>query len=562
MGNIIIVECISTGVNYIADIKNRNHNPVVMNTRLNESGETEMYEKMRRDSLDRLEDVEIIHEKDTYDETLQMVKGYEPLLIIPGSERGIKLACRLSHNLGLPGNPIENVDACIMKDLMQEKLAEKGLRHIRGLTVTSADEAIEFYESEGLSDVVVKPVYSAGSVGVKMCSGKEELVSAFDELLGEANLYGDDIQEFVVQERIFGNEHIVNTASCNGVHRITTIWEHKKTETPSGDYVFDYTRTINELNLGQADLIEYAFDVLDALGIRYGGVHAEYSVDEKGPVLIEVNCRPMGSSLDAEFMDRISGQHETDSILDSYLNPEKFNYQKDRGYRLYEHGALKYLVVPKDVVAESSPMRFISNNLKSHYKTSQELIASPKTFVKTENLETTGGTIYLSHPDGYTLQKDIDFLKSIEKYAFQLVLSNPSDNKVTLDENESYEDVLTILERIRAYEPILLVTDHVFDDVGSLQVAPSEIDSVTSEFDCVVVNLNRSIIDERDDLVAQMMLKIIGKVKAGGLILIPKSTYQYMPNGRIGVEALIKALDLKLEMPIYDLKGCAIASKR
>ncbi len=59
-----------------------------------------------------------------------------------------------------------------------------------------------------------------------------------------------------------------------------------------------------------------------------------------------------------------------------------------------------------------------------------------------------------------------------------------------------------------------------------------------------------------------MILKIIEKVKTGGIILIPKSTYQYIPNGRIGVEALIRVLDLKLEMPIYDLKVCVVASKK
>ena len=77
-----------------------------------------------------------------------------------------------------------------------------------------------------------------------------------------------------------------------------------------------------------------------------------------------------------------------------------------------------------------------------------------------------------------------------------------------------------------------------------------------------MVNLDESIVNENDDIIAYLILKIIKKVKTGGIILIPKSTYQYIPNGRIGVEALVKVLDLKLEMPIYDLKGCVVASKK
>lgn len=51
-------------------------------------------------------------------------------------------------------------------------------------------------------------------------------------------------------------------------------------------------------------------------------------LDEDGPVLIEVNCRPCRGHMDEEFLDNISGQHETDSIPDSYLNPERFNYER------------------------------------------------------------------------------------------------------------------------------------------------------------------------------------------------------------------------------------------
>ena len=562
MRNIIIVECISTGINYIEDIRNRNYNPIVLNTKFDETNEDESYNELVMNTIAGIDDdIEVIVEKDSYSETLELVKKYNPLLIIPGSERGDRLATKLSHDLGLQGNPVENIDAYTLKDKMQEKIAEKGLRCIRGKTISTIEEALEFYEEENLKKVVVKPVYSAGAVGVKMCENREELIESLNELFEDVNYYGQKVEKLIIQERIIGNEYIVNTASCNGVHRITTMWDHIKTVTPSGDNVLDSSISINELSLGQGDLIEYVYDVLDALEIRYGGVHGEYIVDEKGPVLIEVNCRPMGSSMDAKFLDSISGQHETDSILDSYLNPRKFHYKRNQGYELYEYGAIKYLIVPKDIVAESAPIKYIASNLKSHYKTSQELSNETKFFVKTENLETIGGVVYLHHPDGFVLQKDLDFLRNIENYAFQLVLSDNIGNKVTKISND-YSEVRNILKMIYAYEPAILVTDHILDDADILQILPEEVDAVNSEFDCVVLNLDKSIINERDDNAAYLILKIIELVKTGGIILIPKSTYQYMPNGRIGVEALIKVLGLKLEMPISDLKGCVVASKK
>ena len=53
----------------------------------------------------------MIYEKDTFEETLEEVRKANPILIVPGNERGVVLAARLSHELGLLSNSIENLDA-------------------------------------------------------------------------------------------------------------------------------------------------------------------------------------------------------------------------------------------------------------------------------------------------------------------------------------------------------------------------------------------------------------------------------------------------------------------
>ena len=538
MRNIIIVECVSTGINFIQDIKNRNYNPIVLQTKNEEGEANQLYEKLVEESYKKIKtDFELIHEKDSYEETLDMVKKYDPLLVIAGSEKGVILATKLANDLNLLCNPIENLDAMTLKDKMQERIAEKGLRHIRGKVIRSIEEAIDYYDECGFKEVVVKPVYSAGSVGVRICLNKEEMINSLEELFNEVNVYGDEVNEFVIQERINGEEYIVNTVSCNGIHRITLIWKYNKRKTNEGGQIYDSQVTINELGLGEADLVEYAYDVASAIGIKYGPVHGEYMIDENGPVLIEVNCRPCGLNMSAPFLDKISGQHETDSALDSYLNPEKFNYEKNKGYTLYGHGAIKSIVVPKDITAESAPVTEFSHKLKSHCETSMEIIEQAKFFTKTQDLETTGGTIYLAHNDPYVVQKDLDFLCDVEKYAFQLFLSNRKEKKTSFDEKEDYEDLKSILNKIQAYGLTLFVTEEVFDDIDLMQVL-------------------------KDDEVANLMLNIIDKVKVGGFIFIPHSSYQYLPNERIGAEALVKALGLKLELPLQDFKKVTIASKR
>ena len=165
MRNIVVVECVSTGINFIQDIINNNYTPIVLETNIEEDESYDFYKNFRISCYEKIkDDFELIHEKDTYKETLEMVRKYNPLLVIPGSERGVILATKLASDLNLLGNPVENIDAMTLKDKMQERLAEKGLRHIRGKTIHSIEEAIEYYDEEGLNEVVIKPTMDHGQL--------------------------------------------------------------------------------------------------------------------------------------------------------------------------------------------------------------------------------------------------------------------------------------------------------------------------------------------------------------------------------------------------------------
>ena len=564
MRNIIIVQCMSTGKNYVQDIIDRNYNPIILEMKaFGDSEEALAYHEEVKAEYDLIEnEFDLIYEKDTYEETLEMVREYNPLLIVAGTEDGVILATRLANDLDLLCNPIENIDALTLKDEMQNKLAENGIRSIKGKVVRSVEEAIEYYDEEGFHGVVVKPVYSAASVGVRLCSNRQEMIEAVKEVFNLTGVYGNDLNELVIQERINGQEYVVNTVSCDGVHRVTMIWKYNKIKTAEGGNVYDYDETINELGIGEAELVEYAYDVADALGVKYGPVHGEYMIDEKGPVLIEVNCRPHGGNLDAKFLDMISGQHETDSALDSYLNPEKFNLERLKGYRLFAHGVVKTFIVPKNLIARSSPMNSIGVNLKSFFKTDLNSIQSPQTFSKTQDLETAGGNVYLAHEDPNQLQQDVDFLRDIEKRAVQLVLSEELHDDKVIDNDGIFNGINSLINEIKPYGTSLLVTENVFDDLMVSQVSADEIDGIKGNFDCIVINLNESIACMKDEEIAKLFLAIFDKVKFGGLIFIPKTTYDFMPNARLGAEALLKVLDFRIELPIHKMNRMVIASKR
>ena len=563
MRNIIVVECISTGKNYIGDIVNRGYNPIVLHLKDSDTEDGKKFGQHVLEEYSRIPyDFDMIYEKDTFEETLEEVRKANPILIVPGNERGVVLAARLSHELGLLGNSIENLDAMTLKNEMHKRLAQRGLRSIKGKVIHSLDEALEFYDSENLGEVVIKPTYSAGSASVRICLNRNEMIESIIQLFDEVNYYGDELEELLIQERINGIEYIVNTVTHKGIHRVTLVWKYNKVKTSEGAIVYDSCETVNELSLGEAEMVEYAYKVADALEIQYGPVHGEYMIDEKGPVLIEVNCRPCGGSMPAEFLDRISGQHETDSILDSYLKPKCFFDELRKKYILHAHGTLKFFITPKNMIVRSSPIVNIDKKLKAFHDSSLvNATYHDMFFQKTEDLTTAAGYVFLINEDKADVDHDLNFLRDVERNAFSLILSDDVTYPKLKEDDEYLNEIIPMIKNIESHGTGLFVTDQIAEDVDIYQVDYRKATEVNGNFDYVIVNLNKSLIDKNEADKVKIILNCLLKVKSGGYVFIPENTYQLMLSGRKGIEALVKVLNYKIELPPYFIQDVIIASR-
>ena len=563
MRNIIVVECISTGKNYIGDIVNRGYNPIVLHLKDSDTEDGKKFGQHVLEEYSRIPyEFDMIYEKDTFEETLEEVRKANPILIVPGNERGVVLAARLSHELGLLGNSIENLDAMTLKNEMHKRLAQRGLRSIKGKVIHSLDEALEFYDSENLEEVVIKPTYSAGSASVRICLNRNEMIDSINQLFDEVNYYGDELEELLIQERINGIEYIVNTVTHKGIHRVTLVWKYNKVKTSEGAIVYDSCETVNELSLGEAEMVEYAYKVADALEIQYGPVHGEYMIDEKGPVLIEVNCRPCGGSMPAEFLDRISGQHETDSILDSYLKPKCFFDELRKKYTLHAHGTLKFFITPKNMIVRSSPIVNIDKKLKAFHDSSLvNATYQDMFFQKTEDLTTAAGYVFLINEDKADVDHDLNFLRDVERNAFSLILSDDVTYPKLKEDDEYLNEIIPMIKNIESHGTGLFVTDQIAEDVDIYQVDYRKTTEVNSNFDYVIVNLNKSLMDKNEADKVKIILNCLLKVKSGGYVFIPENTYQLMLSGRKGIEALVKVLNYKIELPPYFIQDVIIASR-
>lgn len=332
-GKIIVIECISSSVNYINDIKQEGYEPVLLEPYCGFNIRwyfRKFHDKELRKILGKKTKFpEIIMAKRNYSDTLEQIRKLNPVLIIPGSDRGIELATKLSYDLGLKGNNPQNLPKMRDKFIAQQALKNNGVRSIEGKIVSSAKEAVEFFnemQKNGKS-VVVKPVSGIASYGVFVCNTEQEVIKAYNKNATNKLYasYSANKKSVLIQECINGEEYVVNSVSCGGVHKITMILKYRKETAYNGGKIYNSDISVDlQSDLAKA-LADYQINVLNAIGVEYGAVHSEIMVDENGPVLIEANCRICGGSLKSEIIEECFGISESKWSLLSYLYKNIFD---------------------------------------------------------------------------------------------------------------------------------------------------------------------------------------------------------------------------------------------
>ena len=556
---IVICEYISTGINYVDDARARGYEPVLVEgVYIGSPDDIRRFRQVRERINRRVKGtIRIIPENPNYDEILEQVRELDPALVIAGSEFGVPLATKLSADLGLPGNPVDRIPAMTQKDAMHQALKDHGLRSIHGVSVSTEEEALEFYRSLGSEDVVVKPARGAGSQGVYICKNEQEMLNAVRGHFVQCRNNGIDPPSVLVQERINGTEYVVNTVSCNGRHRVVSVGVYDKYRLSNGTIAYNYFRYVTRLDIGHSRLMQYACQVADAIGIKYGPVHGEYMVDDKGPVLIEVNCRPMGGGLERKYSEMISGQHETDSALDSYLDPEKFREDSLKPYRLKRCGISKDLVLAKDTLINSAPVLQICRRLKSYYSASFSGIGMTTMLQQTTDMETEAGLIYLIHDDEQQVRDDCELLHLLEvKYPRMLYQGSAEE----VDTSHIERDIDTVMQNAGCHGATLIFSDTMESFKGAAVVKTETLEAAYDSYDQGILDLSDPASFADLESVIQQIFVFMDKIRSGGRILIPESTYCHLPYGIEGMEILLKVSGMLIELPAAGASGLLIAT--
>lgn len=252
-----------------------------------------------------------------------LIKKYDPIAIIPGTEEGIPLAERLTAILTpqLANDPDKLLHRS-HKSHMQKALVEAQVPALKTLHTAFEIEAQDWIKENNLQEapLIIKPPMSSGSEMVFHIDSNGDWKKAFHKILTEPSVIsGKKSESVVIQEQAIGTEYAVGTVSANGKHYLVHLIKYNKTSSGERKTVYDHVEFVPYDKDVLGDLFEYTKKVLDALGVRFGATHTEIMLTKNGPRLIETSARMIGGPV-VGFAREATGSSQADKLVEIYVD--------------------------------------------------------------------------------------------------------------------------------------------------------------------------------------------------------------------------------------------------
>ncbi|WKD33857.1 ATP-grasp domain-containing protein [Streptomyces xanthophaeus] len=340
-------------------------------------------------------------------DTAAAVAEHRPVAVIAAGEYGVELADELSEELGLPTNGRRLSPARRDKFVMIETIRAAGLRAARQLLVEDERSLTDWHREVG-GRVVVKPLRSAANDGVAICDTPEESAAALRGILGRTTVFSETNTAAVVQEYLVGGEYVVDTVSRDGRHRVTDVWKYSKMSVPGvRDRITGGHLVPGDSPVRQA-LVDYASDVLDALGILHGPAHLEIIVTADGPCLVEVGARMAGANT-PYYAELGAGESQIGWTVEAYLRPERFLAEYRRPYRFERHVSVSWPTAPQEGRLVRYPLLDVVKGMES-FNNVETFIRPGEVIVRTVDDSTKTIAVGFAHSSAEVVERDFHAL--------------------------------------------------------------------------------------------------------------------------------------------------------
>lgn len=366
-----------------------------------------------------------------YHDFNQLVQHLEklgtPRYITTGHDAGIKLADQLRTQLTPEkANATEFSEARWNKAVLCEALGASGVDHLDSFTIKREQNLDDILNPELFSNrsFVLKPLSSGGGDHVHHVKTADEACRYAESIFKQQNLYGEIIDEIVVQEYFEGNEYVVDTVSRGGIHRVSDILAYGKHKSRKQGFIYDYARWVEPHEEVVDTLKRYAFQVLDAIGVKYGVAHIEILEQNGRAMLVEVGTRPCGAgvpSLVYEVSDHSQMHQELLWELDGAVPPHVYPFKK--------YAALVFLSsLDEGIFVNNSFRAYLENNpmvSSSNLEVEVGDKISPTRFLGDS---TALGRVFVTGDDNSKVQSTVEEILSIFKES--IVVKKASSDEV------------------------------------------------------------------------------------------------------------------------------------
>jgi len=417
---VVLVDPYSTGCCVAQEILKRGYNILCLWTQ-GFSDEMKTHVPLSCQGVTKKYMVEL-SEKDTLDETAKAVSeaaaksSLRVVACFAGGEAGVDLADALSEALSLRTNGTQ-IPNRRDKKLQQELIKAWGLRSVRQAGGTTLAADVEKFLRIESYPVVLKPVESAGSDGVKLCHNFNEAKEHFELLMNSQMVNGGDCPAVLCQEFLRGREYVVDHVSRDGVHKTVMVWVYDKRPANGSAFVYFGCVPVDPNSTEAKILIPYVRRVLDALGVKNGPSHGEVMMTAEGPCLVEMNCRAHGGDGNWRPLCRAltGGYSQVEATVDSFLDKKSFHALPDKPPSPFKASGQEVILVS-----------FARGRVKA--TPGFDLIQQMESFVYMETAVKVGsmvdhtvdlftgiGSVILEHHDKAVLEKDVAKIRSLEK---------------------------------------------------------------------------------------------------------------------------------------------------
>ena len=259
---------------------------------------------------------------------IKIAKKYEIEGVLTiATDSGVVSTANVAQYLGFVGITPKTAEMATDKSLMKERLIKEGVPSSDFGVAYSIESAKKIIDRIGFP-VVIKPIDSAGSLGVSKVRKSEDLEIAFKN--AKSNLSSKKV---IVEELMEGPEVSVETLTFKGITNIVAITD-KITSPPPYCVEMGHTLPSNLPEDMQKQICHVTKKGLHALGIDYSGGHTEIKITEDGPKIIEIGAR-LGGWIAADMVPLSTGVDMVkESINIAMGNEPNFKQKFSRGAAL------------------------------------------------------------------------------------------------------------------------------------------------------------------------------------------------------------------------------------